>query len=103
MGGTKHVDAPLPPGPDSRFPIGYGDGGVPPWRFELREGEDVDVGFFKLFVTTAPVDLSSIVQDSPLAPDNLVNRSRGQAQPVEVGDTEMWGTRMATILQRREE
>lgn len=45
--------------------IGYGSGGAPPFQYFLRKGQNIDLGFLKLFLTSTYVDLSSIVQESP--------------------------------------
>ncbi|KAJ7455413.1 caspase domain-containing protein, partial [Mycena latifolia] len=51
---------------NATFSIGRGDGGRP-ISFSLPTGRDVDIGFFKLFVTTVPVDFFSLLQDSPFS------------------------------------
>ncbi|KAG8848339.1 hypothetical protein FRC20_002551, partial [Serendipita sp. 405] len=48
--------------------IGYGDGGVPAFKYYLREGQDLDIGFIKIFLSTEQVDLSHIRQLSPFNP-----------------------------------
>ncbi|KIK68737.1 hypothetical protein GYMLUDRAFT_36230 [Collybiopsis luxurians FD-317 M1] len=50
--------------------IGYGAGGARP--LEIDDSEDVDVSYFKFFITTEYVDLSKIKQDSPFDPDRKV-------------------------------
>lgn len=45
--------------------IGYGSGGHLPQTYYTREGQDLDIGFLKLFVSTQPVDYSYIAQPSP--------------------------------------
>lgn len=51
--------------PKASLTIGYGSGGSQPFAYTLRDGQDVDVGFLKLFLATEPVDLSYVSQDSP--------------------------------------
>ncbi|KAJ7730518.1 hypothetical protein B0H14DRAFT_2640221 [Mycena olivaceomarginata] len=51
---------------NQKFSIGLGDGG-PTISFSLPAGHDVDIGFFKLFATTVPVDFFSLLQDSPFS------------------------------------
>jgi len=92
------VDAPLPP--RSELTIGYGDGGASPWQFLLRDGEDKDVGFFKLFLTTSPADLSSIPQDSPFRFAHGTSRHVKPAPP-QKPDSELWGSRLSTVIQLR--
>jgi hypothetical protein len=69
-------DAPLQPN-GGVLTIGYGTGGEKPWQHYVRDedtyqkgnviqfAQDLDVSIFKLFVTTKPVDLSSMTQVSP--------------------------------------
>ena len=49
--------------------VGYGDSGSVPHSFFLREGQKVDVGILKLFLSRKQVDLSHIAQSSPFAPN----------------------------------
>ncbi|KAI0317872.1 caspase domain-containing protein [Amylostereum chailletii] len=50
---------------EGTLPIGYGSGGAAPYKYFLREGQTLDVGFIKLFLSTEPIDLSSVPQLSP--------------------------------------
>ena len=50
------------------LPIGYGDSGWVPHIFFLREGQSVDVGVLKLFLSRNQVNLSDIAQSSPFVP-----------------------------------
>ncbi|SJL15636.1 uncharacterized protein ARMOST_19140 [Armillaria ostoyae] len=59
----KDTDVSLAPG-DS-LTIGYGASGTVPHIYRLRKGQDVDVGFLKLFFSTEYMDLSGVVQNSP--------------------------------------
>lgn len=61
---TGKPDPPLP-AHGSSLAIGYGPAGASPLQFFLREGQDIDNGHFKLFLTTEYVDLSMIPQISP--------------------------------------
>ncbi|KAK0452944.1 uncharacterized protein EV420DRAFT_1481938 [Desarmillaria tabescens] len=51
--------------PKESLTIGYGDNGTFPHKFTVRNGQDVDVGFLKLFFSTEYTDLSDIAQTSP--------------------------------------
>ena len=53
--------------------MGYGDSGSVPHTFYLREGQNVDVGILKLFLSIKQVDLSHVAQLSPF----LANRAAG--------------------------
>ena len=44
--------------------VGYGSGGWKPFSYELKQGQDLDVGFLKIYLSTQPVDLSGIQQES---------------------------------------
>ncbi|KAK0440552.1 caspase domain-containing protein [Armillaria borealis] len=59
----KDADVSLPP--QESLTIGYGASGTVPHMYTLREGQNVDVGFLKLFLSTEYIDLSGIVQGSP--------------------------------------
>ena len=48
--------------------VGYGDCGWVPQTFYVREGQKVDVGILKLFLSKKQVDLSHIAQPSPFVP-----------------------------------
>ena len=47
------------------LPAGYGESVTIPRTFFLREGQDVEVGILKLFLTREQVDFSNIIQSSP--------------------------------------
>ncbi|KAF8968723.1 caspase domain-containing protein [Flammula alnicola] len=44
--------------------IGYGSSASPPSTFILDDNQDVDVGFFRLILSTEPIDLQNIPQSS---------------------------------------
>ncbi|PVF91863.1 hypothetical protein CPB86DRAFT_820144 [Serendipita vermifera] len=89
------VDAPLPPkGPDGIFTIGYGSGGIPPLLYTLREGQSLDVGFLKLFLSTEPAQLSSIVQPSPFTTDRMAAFKRPKVSGC-------WHTVLIPLVQRK--
>jgi hypothetical protein len=90
-------NAPLQPG-GGVLTIGYGTGGGNPWCYDAR-GEDtfqqgkviqdarsLDVGIFKLFLTTKPVDLSPIEQVSP-----FIGNERA-ARKLNWGEVDEWDT-----------
>jgi hypothetical protein len=63
--------------PKSKLAVGYGDNSGQQQYF-LRAGQDVDVGFLKLFLSTRSHDLRAIVQSSQFnvtpAPNPGLNR-----------------------------
>ncbi|KAK0502233.1 caspase domain-containing protein [Armillaria luteobubalina] len=63
----KDADVSLPPG--GSLTIGYGASGTVPHIYTLRKGQNVDVGFLKLFFSTKYTDLSGVVQNSPFDDD----------------------------------
>ncbi|KAF8752589.1 Caspase domain [Rhizoctonia solani] len=71
--------------------LGYGSGGVGPFQFNLKPGESTDVGVFKLFLSTSPIDMSSIEQDPPfgIEPRRLIteNEAKHKFSALRVG---MW-------------
>ena len=96
--GKFKVDAPLGPKTNDTsgsLAVGYGSGGSVPFTYFARDGQDVDVGFLKLFLTTEYVDFSNIPQSSPFNPDN---RGWKQAQLKTVST---WDTIIIPVVQRR--
>ncbi|KAI0026559.1 hypothetical protein K488DRAFT_75255 [Vararia minispora EC-137] len=62
------VDAPVPGRRSDKephpVPVNFGNSGNQPLMFRLYEGQRLDVGFLRIFVSTRYADLSSIVQGS---------------------------------------
>ena len=73
--------------------IGYGAGGAQPFAYGLSDGQNIDVGCVKIFLSTSPVNLSSIPQPSPFYG---AGRGRREAKK-EPG----WYTTLVTVVQRR--
>lgn len=88
----KGADYSIPAG--GVLPIGYGSSGREPREYWLREGQNVDFGFIKLFVSTDYVDLSGISQPSPFD-DNRADRPR----TVDNRDA-VWDTILIHVVQR---
>lgn len=86
------LDVPLPKD-GGVFTIGYGSGGAPAQTFYLRPGQIFDIGFLKIFLSTKPVDLSSIPQLSPF------EKTRSGDQMAK-NKEEAWGTMIIPVLQR---
>ena len=86
--------------------IGYGAAGWPPISFSLPAGQDVDLGFLKIFLSTSPSDLSDICQPSfpgPDPPDNGYRKAKAVPfdMPPPIQDpTSSWGTVIIPIRQR---
>ncbi|KIM23672.1 hypothetical protein M408DRAFT_250848 [Serendipita vermifera MAFF 305830] len=92
--------------------IGYSATGWAPWSYSLRqpesienglimqEGQDVDVGFLKLFLSSDPLDLSHMVQHSPFKSPLTAGSRGGKKEPFEtLGFCE---TRIIKVIQRKE-
>lgn len=93
--GDAAADAPLPVGASLR--IGYGSGGQPPFQYELAEGQKIDVGIIKLFLTTSPAEFESLVQESPFGG----GRGRDEADLEMMKPLEMWDTITMVLVQRK--
>ncbi|KZV76174.1 hypothetical protein PENSPDRAFT_680379 [Peniophora sp. CONT] len=61
-------DAPLPPLMKAALPLNYGDAGGVPLAFEVPEGQKLDGGFLRVFLSTRHINLSNIVQDAVVRP-----------------------------------
>ena len=75
------VDPPL--AVEGILTVGYRSGGAKGFKFRLCDGQDVDVGFLKLFLTTDYIDYSKLSQTSPFgATQDLVEDGGGKLEPV---------------------
>ena len=92
-----------PPLKSHRYlPVGYGDSGSVPHAFFLREGQDIDVGILKLFLTRKQVDLSDVAQATPF--DSIGARSPPPVKAKEPIKTRfLWDTVLVPVVQRRAE
>ncbi|KAI0312608.1 hypothetical protein OF83DRAFT_1145252 [Amylostereum chailletii] len=79
--------------------VGYGSGGVAPWGCFLRDGQELDVGYFKLFLSTKPVDLSSIPQASPFPGSRAREAAQHRSPPKDKLDTKYSDTIMIAVVQ----
>ncbi|KAF8972429.1 caspase domain-containing protein [Flammula alnicola] len=91
--GRFKPDAPLQP--FSSVTIGYGAGGYSQRSFSLAAGQNVDVGFLKLFLTTRYVDYSNIPQPSPF------DKGRG-AREVPPKTMQTWDTIKVAVVQKKD-
>jgi hypothetical protein len=91
---VDNVDPPLRP--RGSLTIGYGSGGGAPFEYRLRDSQDVDVGFLRLFISTEPADLSGIEQLSPF--EGVRESRRRNRSP---GGT--WSIMLITVVQRRKD
>ena len=85
--------------PKSSVTIGYGAGGGIPYVYYLRDGQDIDVGYLKLFLFTQPVDLSHVPQNSAFAQVSPF-AVRHNNETVGTIPTCQWDTILIPIIQR---
>ena len=90
--GQFKLDAPLQP--HASLTIGFGSSGYAPQTFSLLPGQNVDVGFLKLFLTTRYVDYSNIPQPSPFS------KGRG-TEVANVKTIETWDTIKIPVIQKK--
>ena len=95
----QYKSDPPPLQPNGSVTVGYGSGEVP-YVFKLDKGQDVEVGFLKLFLSTEYVDLSDIPQSSPFTDD--VGRPFGRTEESRTRRS-MWDTILATVVIRKDE
>ena len=80
--------------------MGYGDPGWVPQTFFLREGQEVDVGILKLFLSRKQVDLSHIAQETPFK----VSRASAEAVLPEPKNLPLpWDTIEIPVVQQHAE
>ncbi|KAF9474964.1 hypothetical protein BDN70DRAFT_996743 [Pholiota conissans] len=60
---NESLEVPLVSG--GSLAIGYGSAGYPPVTFEIAKELDVDVGFLKIYLSTQPVNMAYVPQESP--------------------------------------
>ncbi|SJL15629.1 uncharacterized protein ARMOST_19132 [Armillaria ostoyae] len=88
----KDADVSLPPG--ESLAIGYGASGTVPHMYTLRQGQDVDVGYLKLFFSTEYMDLSGIVQDSPFTESRGGERAAPESR-------RLWDAMCVAVVQKK--
>ena len=96
------VDPPLKG--ERHLTVGYGDSGWVPHTFFLREGQKVDVGILKLFLSTTQVNLSHVAQSSPFKGVPTSTGSRGTEKAVLPTNFKLplpWDTIEIPVIQRR--
>lgn len=84
--------------------IGYGSGGgANAIAFDIPEGQDVDVGFFKFIFSTRVVDLSYITDYAPyVPPDSLdAHQDRGARPQPPGGNQDAWVSILVPVVLRR--
>ncbi|KZP16322.1 hypothetical protein FIBSPDRAFT_934654 [Athelia psychrophila] len=83
--------------PNEIFPVGYGFTAIPPIRHtcDLPDGQDISVGFLKMFFTTQYVDFSNIPQPTPFIP------GRADVSPPKKAKRAKWGTILIPFIERR--
>ncbi|PBK76068.1 hypothetical protein ARMSODRAFT_950445 [Armillaria solidipes] len=84
---------------NSTLTLGFGNGGMSPFTFTIPDGQEVDVCFFKFFVTTQPVDLGSIPRSSPFSA--LTMRRGGNPLQFPPVLDRSWASMTIPVIQRR--
>jgi hypothetical protein len=91
----SETSAPLQPGSEG-LAIGYGSaGGQVPRVFWLPPGQNVDITYLKIFLSTRYVNYSNIPQSSPFSEKYRYSRKALIKTP------EVWDTFMIRIIQKR--
>ncbi len=60
-------DPPVHPRARGALTFGFVAGNSPPREYTLEEGQNFDIGFMKIFLSTMPFNLSDLPQESPFA------------------------------------
>ena len=76
--------------------IGWGAAGHPPDECVLREDEDYNVEYLKIYISTHPVDFPHLPQLSPFS----MSSARGMG-PFQQLQQEVWGDLVIPVVQRR--
>jgi hypothetical protein len=93
-GGHSELESPLKG--NGELCVGYGSGGWKPFSYELQKGRNVDVGFLKIYLSTRPVDLSGIQQESAFEGEPRTPKE-WHPEPQDA-----WDTILIPIIQRRD-
>ncbi|KZV73885.1 hypothetical protein PENSPDRAFT_682439 [Peniophora sp. CONT] len=81
-----NVQPPLRRGAAQPLPLNYGEAGLQPLTFELPVGQELDVGFLRIFVSTHNADLSRIAQRPVLGTRGVLSASKDWAMKPEIWD-----------------
>ncbi|KZV66269.1 hypothetical protein PENSPDRAFT_96886 [Peniophora sp. CONT] len=65
---ADNSEPPLRAGAQEALPLNFGDAGAMPLTFELPPGQDIDVGFLRIFISTQYADLSGMSQKAAVMP-----------------------------------
>lgn len=83
--------------------MGYGAGGGRPFKYLLRPGQDIDVGFVRMFISTRVVDLAGIEQRSPFRDDVGSRDAMGAQVKRRSRPKPIWDAVTIAVVQRRAE
>ena len=84
-----HHSAPLVH--NGKLHIGYGTTVVRPFKFYLKDGEECDVGYFKLFVSTSELPMETLKQAPITQSDRHMDHHPG------IEKTEDWDVRTIVL------
>lgn len=85
----------LPAGANGTLTIGYGSSGVNAREFVLDDGREEDISFLKLFLSTKPVDYTSVGQKPPF--EGMPRICRERLPHI----LDAWDTIQIPVIQRR--
>jgi hypothetical protein len=95
------VDSEPPLKGEKHLTVGYGDSGWAPHTIFLREGQSVDVGILKLFLSRKRVNLSHVAQPSPFQVVSTGSRGSKKAVLPEPKNLHLpWDTIEIPVVQR---
>ena len=81
-----NVPAPLRRGAENPLPLNYGEAGSHALTFELPAGQNLDVGFLRIFISTHNVNFGRIAQQPVLGTRGVVQATEGWAFEPEIWD-----------------
>ncbi|KZV62253.1 hypothetical protein PENSPDRAFT_758829 [Peniophora sp. CONT] len=97
------AEPPLPP--LGSLTIGYGAGGVLPFKYHLQPGQDKDVGIIRMFLSTEAVELGHILQLAPCTSELVLpipdSRTRGSSKDAPSETSVSWDTFDIVVRQSR--
>ncbi|KAG8737059.1 hypothetical protein FRC10_008610 [Ceratobasidium sp. 414] len=83
-----------------QFMIGDESDGGAPLSFGLDQGEELDVGFIKVFWSTDPLELSNMAQGSAFEAPEQEGEEARKVVVQEARTAKEWGTILVTLIQR---
>jgi hypothetical protein len=85
----RHRSAPLVQ--NGKLYIGYEATVVGPLKFYLKDGEECDVGYFRLFVSTFPLPMETLTQEA------ITTSTRQLGHDPGIENTDVWDVRTIVL------